>query len=460
MIKMREAILQIAKAGIKSVSPYDMIRKRIKLKDNTLTVHAGGPGQISLQLSSYKNIYVIGAGKATAPMARALEEILGSRISGGIIAVKPGHTADLDIINRVEGGHPVPDDGSLEAAKEIVTLTDKAGESDLVINLISGGGSALLTLPYNDGGDFSITLEEMQQTTRELLNCGATIHEINCVRKHLSSIKGGRLSERIHPAESVSIILSDVVGDDLHSIASGLTVPDETTYADALSITRKYDIETLLPGKVMQLLRAGGNGEIPDTPKPGAACFKNCRNILLGTNALALRAAAGKAEDLGYTTLVLTSRITGEAREIAKFYAALAQEAGGVGNGASGSELYKKPVCILAGGETTVTIRGNGKGGRNQEMALAVLAEIAKNPAAYSGTLFASVATDGNDGPTDAAGAFASTEICETSVKKGLDIDEYLGNNDAYTFFSKIDGLIKTGATNTNVCDLQILLAV
>jgi glycerate 2-kinase len=475
----QQHIMKIAGAAIQSVSPYDMIRKRVQLHGHTLTVKAGGSEPLSLHLSSYDNIYIIGAGKATAPMAKALEEILGSRISAGVIAVKPGHTAELAAVRQIEGGHPVPNEGSAAAAREIAEIAGRAGESDLVINIISGGGSALLTLPHE-----GISLEDLQAATRELLSCGAPIEEMNCIRKHLSGIKGGRLADRIYPAESVSLILSDVVGDDLQSIASGLTVPDRTSYVEALRIVDKYGIGKKLPPGVMALLNAGAAGTVPETPKPEAECFTRTKNVLLGTNAVALQTAAAEAQKLGYRPIVLTSKVTGEAREIAKFYAALAREAaaagpdnaeasglaaaltgtaasesGVSGGGGSGVGIYKKPLCILAGGETTVTLRGAGKGGRNQEMALAVLAEISALKEAFSGIVFASVATDGNDGPTDAAGAYASAELADRAEGAGLSINEYLTNNDAYTFFAEIDGLIKTGPTNTNVCDLQILLA-
>lgn len=474
----REDLIRIAKAGIKTVAPYGMIQHRIQLHGHTLTVRTDGSVPFSFNLSAYENIYVIGAGKATAPMAKALEEILGSRISGGAIAVKPGHSAELEIIRQIEGGHPVPNEGSVAAAREIAEIADGAGEHDLVINIISGGGSALLTLPHE-----GISLEDLQETTLELLACGAPIQEMNCIRKHLSGIKGGRLAERVYPAESISLILSDVVGDDLQSIASGLTVADHTSYADAQQIVDKYGIREKLPRTVTALLIAGSEGKVPETPKQGAECFSKTRNILLGTNSAALQAAAGEAEKLGYRTVILTSKVTGEAREIAKFYAALAREAsaaesgtaeaaglaaaftgtaaeGASRDGGPGAGIYVKPLCILAGGETTVILRGKGIGGRNQEMALAVLAEIAARPEAFSGVLFASIATDGNDGPTDAAGAFASADLVDRAEKAGLSIDEYLTNNDAYNFFAAVDGLIKTGPTNTNVCDLQILLAV
>jgi hydroxypyruvate reductase len=315
----------------------------------------------------------------------------------------------------------------------------------------------------------------MQAATRELLSCGASIQEINCIRKHISAIKGGRLAELISPAQSINLILSDVVGDDLQSIASGLTVPDRSTYSDAVHIIDKYAIRDKIPESVLTLLSAGAEGKAAETPKPGADCFSRSRNVLLGTNAVALHAAAVEAETRGYHSIVLSSKVTGEAREIAKFYAAIAREAaetaagyrdsngptasdGSIGSFNRETDLYTKPLCILAGGETTVTIRGNGKGGRNQEMALAFLSEIASLPEAFQGVLFASIATDGNDGPTDAAGAFASVNLAERAEQNNLNIIDYLSENDAYNFFDKIKGLIKTGPTNTNVCDIQVLL--
>jgi len=472
---------KIAEKAIESVGPYIIIKENVSINgsfliiktDKTVSGHGGqnGNSEISIDLTEFNRIFIIGAGKATAPMAQALEEILGDRISEGLIGVKPGHTAPLKCIKQIEGGHPVPNQGSITAAAKITELAEQGDKDSLFINLISGGGSALLTLPFSDN-NHSLTLEDMQAVTQALLSCGATIQEINCIRKHLSSIKGGRLAEKCYPSRSINLILSDVVGDDLQSIASGLTVPDETTYRDAALILKKYGIEEKMPQAVRGLLSAGEQGIINETPKPENECFSNSQNILLGTNSVALAAAALEASRLGYNPVILSSRVTGEAREIAKFYSALAQEgaaqaalsetepeaAGRQRDPRAPLRIYRKPVCILAGGETTVTIRGNGTGGRNQEMALSFLSEIASRPSAFKGVLFASIATDGNDGPTDAAGAFASSDLAVRSAKQGLSINDYINNNDAYTFFSEIDGLVKTGPTNTNVCDIQIII--
>lgn len=444
-------MLSIARAAIDRVNPYTMVKNIVALKNNTLRINTED-ASCTVNLLDFTRIIVLGAGKATAPMAKAMEEILGERLSEGVIAVKPGHTADLKIIRQMEAGHPVPDRGSLDAAEETARLASEADEKTLVINLISGGGSALLTLPFSNGGR-TLSLEDMQTATNVLLKSGADIIEMNCIRKHLSGIKGGRLAELAFPATVKCLILSDVVGDDLQSIASGLTVPDNSTWQDAMEIVKRYGLERRLPTPVMDVLSAGLEGELPDTPKPGSPAFQKTENILIGTNAQALTAARRRADDLGYTTAVLTSRLTGEAGETAKFFAGIAQDLSVSGM------LCGKPACILAGGETTVTIRGTGKGGRNQELALSFLREIDRHPETFSGVLFASVATDGNDGPTDAAGAYASTDILQKARAAGLSINEYLANNDAYHFFEALGGLIKTGPTNTNVCDIQILLA-
>jgi glycerate 2-kinase len=446
MQTISDALSHIIAAALKRVDPYTMIRECVSLDGGVLRAAAGGE-EAEYDLDRYNRIVVLGAGKATAPMVRALEEILGDRLSDGVIAVKPGHTAELKKVRQIEAGHPVPNDGSEKAAQAVVRAADEADERTLVITCISGGGSALLAMPRGD-----LSLEELQSTTEELLRCGAAIEEINCIRKHLSGIKGGRLAEKIYPADSLNLILSDVVGDDLSSIASGITSPDPTTYADALGILAGYGIESKVPKRIRELLETGAAGRVPETPKPGDKIFDRTRNILIGTNALALRAAEQRARELGYTTAVLTSRLTGEAREAAKFFSGIAQDT------AASEMLARKPACILAGGETTVTLKGKGKGGRNQEMALAFLREMSPRQEAFKGVLFASVATDGNDGPTDAAGAVASPEILGRAEKAGLDTGKYLADNDAYHFFEAVDGLIKTGPTNTNVCDIQILL--
>ncbi len=438
---------EIARAGIERVDPYRMITENCFLRNDTLTVRPPGGDETVINLSEYREIIVIGAGKAAAKMAAAVEEILGSRISEGCIAVKPGHTEQLELIEQIEASHPVPDEKSLRAAERILESARRGDEKTLFINLISGGGSALLASPRP-----GITLENQQLVTKSLLESGATIQEINCIRKHLSGIKGGMLARALYPARSVNLVLSDVVGDPLDSIASGPCVPDRTTFADAGGIISAYGLEKDLPRQVVELIRRGAAGEIEETPNPGEPCFGRTTHILLGTNSAAVDAALKKAGELGFNPFGLGSYIIGEAREAAKLFLAL-------GKGVKrGSVAIGKPACVIGGGETTVTIRGGGLGGRNQEFALAFSLECGIAPDDSEGIYLLSAATDGNDGPTDSAGGFGSLEIFRNAEKLGLRAREYLTRNDAYRFLEKADAHFMTGPTNTNVCDLYILL--
>lgn len=450
----RDHLTRIFNAGLARVDPYRMIRDRVTLSGDRLSADLE-TGDAEIDLSGFRRIVVLGVGKAAAPMARAVEETLGDRIDRGVIVVKYGHTVPLDRIETLEAAHPVPDANGVAGARRIVELADGADETTLVIGLVSGGGSALLPLPMEgtvDGAPFRLTLEDKQQTTQALLACGAAIEEINCIRKHLSGVKGGRLLSRLAPARSLNFILSDVVGDDLSSIASGITAPDPTTYGDALAIIGKYGIADKIPDAVVRALKLGNAGKLPETLKPGGPGEALATNLLIGTNRIALNAAAEEARRLGYAPVKLTSRIAGEARDVARFLSAIALDA------ALHGLLAKAPACILSGGEPTVTIRGNGKGGRNQETALAFLLEMARRPADFDGVFFLSAATDGNDGPTDAAGAFADRDLLAEAGRRNLNTESFLNNSDAYSFFERTGGLLKTGPTNTNVCDLQAIL--
>lgn len=440
----------IFQAAVKRVDPYAMVQSRVTLDSNTLTIRLENQEK-RLSLDKFENIYVLGAGKATAPMARAMEEILGPKLSGGLISVKKGHTDILKKIEMIEAGHPVPDKNSVSAAQQIIDIAAKGGERTLFINLISGGGSALLACPGECGGA-SVTLADKQKTTELLLACGAGINEINSVRKQLSGIKGGKFARHMYPGTSVNLILSDVVGDDLGTIASGLTAPDFTTFTQALGIVKKYELSSRLPARVVKMLESGALQKTDKNEVSDDKIFSKVHNILLGNNLSALNAARQKAESLGYNTLVLSSRITGEAREIARVFSGMARDI------ALGSLPPQCPACVLAGGETTVTIHGNGKGGRNQEMALSFLQALETSPAGIDNIFFLSGATDGNDGPTDAAGAFASRAVLDAGKKAGVNISEYLARNDSYTYFDAAGHLFKPGPTNTNVCDLQILI--
>ncbi len=445
---------QIFRAGLERVDPYQMLRQHVTVEAGRLLVSFEG-NKLEIDLSRKSNIYVLGTGKAAAPMARAMEELLGDQLSGGIISTKYGHAGPLKKVQTIEAGHPVPDENSLRAGQAMRTLASNFDQGTLVITLVSGGGSALLELlpePQSAESGMRLSLKELQQTTQVLLESGATIDELNCIRKHLSAIKGGQFVRMIQPAQAVNFILSDVVGDRLDAIASGLTVGDPTTYREAVAILEKYNLQQAVPASVGQLLEAGAQGRIPETPKPGDPIFKTSQNVLIGTNAAALQAAAERARQAGYETVLLTSQLAGEAREAAKMLLGLARDF------RSRELLAKKPVCVIAGGETTVTVTGTGKGGRNQEMALSFLHEMEKDPAGCEGIYFLSAATDGGDGPTDAAGAFASLELLHKALGNNLAPETYLRNNDAYHFFEKAGGLLKTGPTKTNVCDIQICI--
>jgi hydroxypyruvate reductase len=347
-------------------------------------------------------------------------------------------------VRILEANHPIPDAAGVEATRSIASLLAEADDRDLVLCVISGGGSALLTLPA-DG----ITLDDLQRTTNILLRSGATINEINAVRKHLDQVKGGGLARLAAPATVVALVLSDVVGNPLDAIASGPTVPDTTTWSDAADVLRRYGLWDLVPRAITDRIQAGLDERLPDTPKPEDSVFARVRTYIVGSNLQACRAAAIEAERLGLRSLVLTTYVEGEAREVARVLAALLQEVH-----ASGHPL-PRPCCLVAGGETTVTVRGTGKGGRNQELALAASWPLRGIPR----VLLASIGTDGSDGPTEAAGALVDGTTLDRAAKLGLDAAHHLAENDAYPFFDRLGDLIRTGPTNTNVNDLFLLFA-
>jgi len=446
----------IFRAAVGRVDPAPMVERAIRVDEaeDALFVSAGGAAELRYDLGSFDRVFATGMGKASAKMAAGLERALGGRLSGGLVAVKEGHVEPLERVRLVESGHPVPDARSAAAASAILGLGAALGTAltarDLVIVLVSGGGSSILCAPAP-----GLTLADKIATTRLLLASGATINEVNCVRKHLSAVKGGRLASALAPAAVLTLVLSDVIGDDLDAIASGPTVPDPTTFADALAIVRRYGIEDRLPAPAAERLRAGAAGgpSAPaETPKAGDPAFARSRTVLVGTNRLALAAADAEARRLGYNSLILSSRLAGEAREIAMAFL-------GIGKDIAASDFpVAKPACVIAGGETTVTLRGGGKGGRNQEMALAFVAALGRSPKDGDGLTFLSAGTDGNDGPTEAAGAVVDLALYRSAVASGLDPDAALADNDSNTFFGKSGGLVVTGPTNTNVCDVQVLL--
>jgi len=443
----------IFRAALDRVDPYKMITAHVRMEGSRLAVTFEGR-RYETDLDRFNRILVIGAGKASALMAKAVEDVVGDRISGGIVVVKHGHAEKLKSVEVIEAGHPTPDENGVRAARRISELARDAGEDTLVLNLVSGGGSALLCSPLaveSAEASVRLTLGDKQAVTTALLACGADIREINCLRKHLSGVKGGRLLQLLAPATSLNFILSDVVGDRLDTISSGVTACDATTYADALGIIEKYGLRGNIPQSVMHALTLGADGKIPETMKPGDPVAVSATNILIGTNLAAVMAAKECARSFGYNAVALTCSLTGEAREAARFLFAIAHDVRNIGL------LSDKPALIIAGGETVVTLNGSGKGGRNQEMALAFLAELALDEDNGKGIFFLSASTDGSDGPTDAAGAFASAEVLNLARRAGLSPESYLRNNDSYHFFDKIGQLLRTGPTKTNVCDLHLV---
>jgi hydroxypyruvate reductase len=425
---MRDDAVKIFFSGLKAVEPGAAVKNYCRIDGDHFFV-----GDRNYDLSNFNNLFVIGAGKASAPMAAAIEDLVGNRIKGGIVNVKYGHTAELEHVKLIEAGHPVPDENGEAGSRAILSLANEAGKDDLVLCLMSGGGSALLplaaegltlkdkqdTIKVLSGGGSALlplaaeglTLKDKQDTIKVLLSCGATIHEINAIRKHTSSIKGGRLAQAAYPATLVSLILSDVVGDDLDVIASGPTVPDSSTFAYCGEIFEKYNIFNKLPDTVVKHIEAGISSKISETPKIGDPAFENVDNLIVGSNFEAISAAKKEAQSVGYNTLVLSSMIEGETKHVAHVHGAIAREIVKTGN------PLPAPACILSGGETTVTITGSGLGGRCQEFALAAALDISEN----ENIVILSGGTDGNDGPTDAAGAVADSDTINRATAKGLD---------------------------------------
>jgi glycerate 2-kinase len=429
---------EIFSAGLQAVDPLVAIARHVQINANRLEI-----GERSYDLNEFRRVLVIGCGKAAARMALALQEILGARIAGGVVVVKHGHGLPLENIKVVEAGHPVPDSAGLEGARQVMELVASAGADDLILFVVSGGGSALLPMPA-----VGLTLEDKQLTTQILLGCGARIHEINALRKHLSQLKGGRLAQLASPAALAALILADVVGDGLDAIASGPTVADPTTYKDCLEILRRYQLRRKIPPAALSLLERGARGEIAETAKPSEAIFQKVQNLIVGSNRLALTAAQIRAQDLGYRALILSSTVEGESRNVAKSHAAL------VKNILLQDRTPRTPLCLISGGETTVTLRGDGLGGRNQEFALAAALEIA----GLDNVVLLSAATDGTDGPTAAAGAIVDGTTIQRGAAKGLNAAQYLARNDSYPFLQATGDLLITGPTFTNVMDLQLLL--
>jgi hydroxypyruvate reductase len=431
----------VLSAALQAVDPAAAVRRYLQRSGNRLWV-AGN----EFDLSRFSRVLLVGAGKAGAPMARAAAEIVGNRLAGGVMIVKEGYGEDLADrkVSVIEAGHPLPDERGVQGAGRVIELLQGAGPEDLVIALLSGGGSALLVSPAE-----GLSLADLQDLTTTLLRCGADIYEINTIRKHLERLKGGGLARLAAPALLVTLILSDVVGDPLDVIASGPTVPDPSTFAGAYDVLEKYGIVGKAPPAVVRRLECGRSGELLETPKPGEAVFERAHNVLVGSNRLAAEAALAQAQAEGLHGLLLTTYLQGEARQAGRVLASLARQIA-----ADGQPLPRR-ACLVAGGETTVTLHGDGLGGRNQELALGAVADLAGLPEVALVTM----ATDGGDGPTDAAGAVVTGDTLERARRAGLSPVEYLARNDAYHFFDALGDLLKPGPTQTNVNDLAFLFA-
>jgi len=438
--KLREDAISLFYAGIEAVSPDNLIPNNMLVEKNILTISDINGASKLFDLKNYNRITVIGAGKASTSMAYEVEKILDDKIDEGFVVTKYHFRSKLKRIQVFEASHPFPDKDGIDASKKIIEICKNAKENDLIINLISGGASSLLPLPADD-----ITLEDKIKTTELLLIAGATIHELNTVRKHISAIKGGQLAKYVYPATIINLIISDVIGDQLDVIGSGITAPDPTTFEDSWNVVIKYKLENKIPDSVKNHLLDGIEGKAPETPKPGNPIFNNMYNLIIANNELALSAIKNAARERGYNAKIISSTLEGEAKDAGKFIAQIAKEY---------PLSDEKPVCLIFGGETIVTVKGNGKGGRNQELCLSTAIEID----GIKNITFLSGGTDGIDGQTEAAGAICSGQTIEKAKELGFDALKFLNNNDSYNFFNNLEDLIITGPTKTNVMDIQIML--
>ncbi len=435
----RAIALMCLERALNAPEPKHLIKAKIKVENNQLQIE----GSAVFDLGSFKHIYVVGGGKAGGKMSQAIEEILGDRVTAGIVNVPYGTKQETRVIELNMASHPVPDEAGVEGTRSIVMLAEQAKEDDLVICLISGGGSSLMPLPRE-----GIMLKDKQALTNALLKSGAEITEINAVRKHLSAFKGGWLAKKAYPATILNLVLSDVIGDPLDSIASGPTVPDLSTFIDARTILKKYGLWSNAPGSIRKILSEGARGLLAETPKADDTIFAKVHNMLVGNNRVVSQAAADCLRSKGLNTLLLAKMLKGEAREIGT---KLANITIGVCN-----SPISKSLGVIAGVETTVTVTGKGLGGRNQELALSAALNLNESEEC----VIASLSTDGVDGPTDAAGAIVDSSTVERAKKLGLDPEKYLKENDSYNFFLRLGDLIYTGATGTNVNDISTIVAL
>ncbi|HEV2282862.1 MAG TPA: glycerate kinase [bacterium] len=435
---LRRAAAEMLARAVEAVDAYAATARAIALTDTGVRI-----GGRTYPLRGHAKVIVVGAGKASASMARAAEDALGPRLTAGLVTTAHGHRDGPPRIAVREAAHPVPDAAGEAAAREMLSLVRGLGPDDLVLCLLSGGGSALLPLPRA-----GLSLADMADTTNLLLRSGADIVEMNMVRRHLSAIAGGQLARAAAPARVATLAISDVVGSPPEAMASGPTVPDPSTFADALAVLDRYGIAAHVPAAARGVLERGCLGAIPDTPKPGDAAFPDGAMTVIADNLTAARAAAEAARAAGFHTLLLTTYLEGEARHAGRVLAGIARQI------ASTGEPAARPACVVCGGETTVTVTGNGRGGRNQELALAGAAALED----LRDALLVGFATDGRDGPTDAAGAAVDGTTVARARRAGLDPARHLRDNNAYPLLDAIGDLIRTGPTGTNVADLVLIL--
>ena len=438
--KARRLALESLETALNAADPKQMLKSKLLLENSTLKVDGH-----SFNLEKLRNVYVIGGGKASGSMAEAVEQILGNRITDGLVNVPHGSKNKTSKIKLRGANHPVPDEAGVEGTRSMLDMVEHAEGNDLIICLISGGGSSLMPLPRGP-----ISLTDKQEMTQALLKSGATINEVNTVRKHISDFKGGWLAKKAYPATILNLILSDVVGDPLDFIASGPTVPDSTTFNDAIGVLKKYSLWAETPESIRKVLSEGEEGLIPETPKADDEAFKKVHNVVVGNNRSSSLAACGQLRSAGLNTLLLTATLEGEARHAGVILATIGKEVKVSGN------PVPNPAGIVAGGETTVTVTGKGSGGRNQELLLAAALKLRES----DGIVVASLSTDGVDGPTDAAGAVADGKTVTRALKMGLVPEKFLAENNSYRFFAKLNDLIFTGPTGTNVNDVSVIVVV
>jgi len=438
--KARALALQCLECALQAVDPKQLLKTKLSLKTSCLRAN-----DFSFDLKKFKNVYVVGGGKAAGAMAEALEEVLGKHITEGIVNVPYGTKHESRVIEVCEANHPVPDKAGIEDTMRMMQIAEQAEKDDLLICLISGGGSSLMPLPLE-----GLSLDDKRAVTGALLKSGATINEINTVRKHLSAFKGGWLAKKAYPTTVLNLILSDVMGDPRDSIASGPTVPDSSTFADARKVLIKYGLWKTAPSSVRKILSDGVEGRLAETPKPGDTVFERVSSVIVGNNRVASQAAIECLKRRGLNTLLLADFLEGEARQAGEALGRFACEV------ATSGKPLPKPVGVVAGGETTVTVTGKGLGGRNQELALSAALQLSDT----ANCAMASLSTDGVDGPTDAAGAIVDGNTLARAARAGLKPEEILAHNDSHRFFCELGDLILTGQTGTNVNDISVIVVL